>query len=101
MLAIVRAILSKAEILLFDEVTSNMDPETTIKISDILTDLKQDHTIIIITHKPEIMKIADRVIVLNDGKVSAKGFNNAVFEKSSLYRELRNRTFASVSKFEE
>lgn len=101
LLAIVRAILSKAEILLFDEVTSNMDPETTIKISDILTDLKQDHTIIIITHKPEIMKIADRVIVLNDGKVSAKGFNNAVFEKSSLYRELRNRTFASVSKFEE
>lgn len=101
LLAIARALLSKAEILLFDEVTSNMDPDTTLKISNILMDLKQDHTIVIITHKPEIMKIADRIIVLDQGKVCAKGLNDDVFEKSILYRELRNRTFASVSKYEE
>lgn len=50
-----------------------------------------------ITHKPEMMDIADRVIVLDNGMVIAKGTNNGVFNRCSLYRELKNRTFASVS----
>lgn len=50
-----------------------------------------------ITHKPEMMQIADRVIVLDKGKVVSKGTNEQVFDKCSLYRELRNRTFASIS----
>ena len=97
LLAIARAILTKAEILIFDEVTSNIDPNSTTHIKEILQDLKQDHTILIITHKPEMMSIADRVIVLDKGKVVSKGTNEEVYKKSSLYRELRNRTFASVS----
>ena len=100
LLVIARAILTKSEILLFDEVTSNIDPNSTTKIGEILKDLKQDHTIIMITHKPEMMEIADRVIVLNKGKVVSKGTNEEVFNKSSLYRELRNRTFASISNTE-
>ena len=53
-----------------------------------------------ITHKPEMMILADRVIVLDKGKVTAKGTNEEVYKKSSLYRELRNKTFASVSNIE-
>lgn len=97
LLVIARALLTKAEILLLDEITSNIDPDSTIKIGEILKDLKQDHTIIMITHKPEMMQLADRVIVIDNGKVIAKGLNEDVFNKSSLYRELRNRTFASIS----
>lgn len=100
LLVIARAILTKSEILLFDEVTSNIDPNSTTKVGEILQDLKQDHTIIMITHKPEMMQIADRVIVLDKGKVVSKGTNEEVFNKSSLYRELRNRTFASISNIE-
>lgn len=100
LLAIARAILTKSEILLFDEVTSNIDPNSTTKVGEILKDLKQDHTIIMITHKPEMMQIADRVIVLDKGKVVSKGTNEEVYNKSSLYRELRNRTFASISNAE-
>lgn len=100
LLAIARALLSKAEILLFDEITSNIDNSTTTKIGDLLKDLKTDHTIILVTHKPEMMEIADRIIVLDNGKVSAKGLNKDVYEKSSLYRNLKNRTFASVSVLE-
>ena len=96
-LAIARALLSQAEILIFDEVTSNVDPETSKEIINILEDLKEDHTIIIITHKPEIMKIADKVVVLDAGKVVAKGKNREVFAKSSLYRKLRTTTFAKPS----
>lgn len=97
LIVIARALLSKSEILLFDEVTSNIDPSSTTKVGEVLKDLKQDHTIIMITHKPEMMEIADRVIVLDKGKVVAKGLNEDVYNKSDLYKELRNRTFASVS----
>lgn len=101
LLVIARALLSKSEILLLDEVTSNIDPDTTAQINELLLDLKSDHTIIMVTHKPEMMAIADRVVVLDNGKVIAKGLNKNVFEKCKLYQELRNRTFASVSKLEE
>lgn len=101
LLVIARSLLSKSEILLFDEATSNVDPDTTNKIAELLIDLKTDHTIIMVTHKPEMMQIADRVIVMDSGKVVDKGLNNDVYNKSELYRELRNRTFASLSKNEE
>lgn len=101
LLVIARALLSKSEILLFDEVTSNIDPATTTKIGELLNDLKIDHTIIMVTHKPEMMDLADRIIVLNNGKVVAKGLNKDVYAKSKLYQDLKNRTFASVSVMEE
>lgn len=101
LLVIARALLSRAEILIFDEVTSNIDPGTTKKVAEILQDLKMDHTIIMITHKPEMMELADRVIVMNEGKVLAKGLNSDVYDSCEVYRDLRNRTFASISKPEE
>ena len=100
MLSIAMALLTKAEILLFDEVTSNIDPESTADIINIMNDLKMDHTVVVITHKPEVMDISDRIIVLSEGKVVAKGKNGDVYNKSELYRELKNRTFASVSRLE-
>ena len=96
-LSIARALLSKAEILLFDEVTSNIDPDSIKDVLAILKDLKEDHTVIIITHKAEIMKMADQVIVLKQGKIVAKGKNAEVFEKSALYRELRTKEYSEPS----
>jgi ABC-type multidrug transport system fused ATPase/permease subunit len=96
-LAIARALLSRAEILLFDEVTSNIDPASTADVINILNDLREDHTIIIITHKASIMQMADQIVVLDHGKVVAKGRNAEVFEKSALYRELRTSNFAEPS----
>lgn len=100
LLAIARALLSKSEILLFDEVTSNIDSSDTCRVGEVLLDLKADHTIVLVTHKPEMMEIADRVIVMDKGKVVAKGENSEVYKQSPIYKELRNRTFASISKEE-
>lgn len=100
-LAIARALLSKAEVLLLDEVTSNIDPTSTKEIAELLQDLKEDHTIVITTHKPELMETADRVVVLKDGKVSAKGINKEVYKKSKLYQDLRKATFAGPSQLDE
>ena len=96
-IAIARALLSKAEILLFDEVVSNIDPESVADVIEILKDLREDHTIIIVTHKAQIMQLADQVVVLDRGKVSAKGRNQEVFEKSALYRELMTANYAEPS----
>ena len=98
LLSIAMALLTKSEILLFDEVTSNIDPESTVDIINVLQDLKEDHTVVVITHKPEVMEISDRIIVLDKGKVLAKGKNSEVYKKCELYRDLKNRTFASVSR---
>lgn len=94
LLAIARALLSRAEIILLDQVTNAVDPSTTASIAKLAKDLTADHTVVMITHKPEMMQVADRVIVLKDSKVVAQGTNKAVYKKSKLYRELKdiNRT---------
>lgn len=95
--AIAQAILSKAEVLLFDEVTSNIDPFSTSEIIKIIKKLKKDHTIIIVTHQPEVMRCADQVIVLNDGKITHKGTNREVYKRSRIYRDLLAQHFIGPS----
>ena len=68
LLAIARAILTKAEILIFDEVSS-VGAQAIPELPKILEDLKQDHTIIVITHEKDLIKQADRVVELDNGKV--------------------------------
>ena len=88
LISIARSLLSRAEIILLDQVTSTVDVATTKKIAKLVRDLSSDHTVVIITHSPEMMKTADRVIVLNNGKVAAQGSNEAVLKRSNLYQGL-------------
>lgn len=67
-LAIARALLTNAEILLFDDITNSVDPDSIDEIADILQDLKKDHTIIIATHQPKLIALADKIIELDDGR---------------------------------
>jgi len=73
LLSLAKTLLTGSEILLFDEATSSLDPKTTNNIIRVIKDLKKDHTIIIITHKEKIMKIADELILINNGKIVKKG----------------------------
>lgn len=73
LLSLAKTLLTGSKILLFDEVTSSLDIKTTSKIIEVLKDLKNDHTVIIITHKKEVMKIADNLIMLNKGKIVCTG----------------------------
>lgn len=73
LLSFAKTLLTGSEILLFDEVTSSLDLGTTKLVINVLKDLKKDHTVIIITHKEEIMKIADELIILSKGKIVEKG----------------------------
>ena len=95
LISLARTLLSKSEILLFDEITASLDPDTSSNIDTILKDLKKDHTIIMITHKPELMKKADRIIVLNEGKIVGDGTHKQLLESNEYYRALQTRKSAS------
>ena len=84
LLSLAKTLLTGSEILLFDEVTSSLDPGTTKEIINVMKDLKKDHTIIIITHKEEMMKIADEIIILNKGRIVEKGNYKSLINNKHL-----------------
>ncbi len=98
LLAIARTLLSKAEILIFDEVTSSLDTLLVEKIKDIFENLKLDHTIIIVTHKKDVMKIADKIIVLNKGNIVGQGTHDELMTDNEFYIDLQTNNYSSSNK---
>ena len=91
LLALARVLLSKSEVLLFDEVTSTLDMNTSKKVMKILKDLKKDHTILMITHKPSLMKMADDILVIDKGRLVARGNHKKLIKESEAYQLLQNK----------
>ncbi len=89
LLSIARSILTKSEILLFDEVTSSLDNNTTKKVLKIFKKLAQNHTIIIITHKKEVMEIVDHLIIINKGRKVADGTPQEL-QNNKYYLDLKD-----------
>ena len=58
-------------------------------IIKVLKELKKDHTVIIITHKPELMKIVDEIIVIDHGKIVGKGNHKDLINNNKYYKELQ------------
>ena len=87
-LAIARALLLKTEILLFDEATSALDNETQTKIQEAVSNLKGEYTILIIAHRLSTIIDADKILVINDGKVEATGSHKTLLKISKTYQKL-------------
>ena len=87
-LAIARALLLKTEILLFDEATSALDNETQTKIQEAISNLKGEYTILIIAHRLSTVIDADKIFVINDGKVEATGSHKTLLKTSKTYQKL-------------
>jgi len=75
-----RAIITNPNILIFDEPTNSMDKQTENTFMKKMSNLIQDQTVIIITHKMSILSLVDRVIVLDDGKIVADGPKETVLK---------------------
>lgn len=91
MISIARTILSKSEVILLDDITTSLDPDTAKLVPKLINELKKDHTIIMVTKKPDLMKMADRIVVCDNGNISAVGTHKHLLEQSELYRMLQSR----------
>lgn len=87
-LAIARAIRRNAPILIFDEATSQIDSESELKIQTALRDFAKGRTTIIIAHRLSTIQFADRIVVMDSGRVLDSGAHAELFERCPLYRTL-------------
>lgn len=92
-LAIARAILANAPILLLDEATSALDSQSEFWVQQALAQLKANRTTLVIAHRLATVKSADRIAVLNQGRLEALGSHTELMESSKLYSQLATLQF--------
>jgi ATP-binding cassette subfamily B protein len=93
-IAIARAILRDAPILLLDEATSALDSENELAVKTAVEALSQNRTTLIVAHRLATVKKADRIIVLNEGKVVANGTHEELLANGGLYARLAKLQFS-------
>ena len=86
--AIARALLMKTNIILFDEATSALDNETQENIQKAINNISSEYTMIIIAHRLSTIKNCNKIIVIDDGKVSGIGTHNELYKKNEIYKSL-------------
>ena len=87
-LAIARAIVADPRILILDDATSSVDASTEAQIKAALRELMEGRTTFIIGHRLSTISLADEIVVLEDGRVTARGTHDELVEESDLYREI-------------
>lgn len=88
---IARAILTDPKILIFDEATSSVDPETIYAIKESMRNLRKGRTFIVITHQVSTIQDADRIIVLRDGRIDGIGHHGDLLRSNDVYRRFVQR----------
>lgn len=86
--SIARAILKNPKILILDEATSSLDPETEIKIQEALTRLIEGRTTIAIAHRLATLRNADRLVVIEKGRIAEVGSHEELVNMGGIYSNL-------------
>ncbi|HET8631264.1 MAG TPA: ATP-binding cassette domain-containing protein, partial [Thermomicrobiales bacterium] len=95
--AIARAILKDTRVLLLDEATSSLDNESEAAVQEALERLMRCRTTIVIAHRLTTVERADRIVVLNRGRIVEQGAHADLMAREGLYYRLYTRTFADPS----
>ena len=98
--AIARALLMDARILILDESTSSVDVETEMKIQQAFEKLLRDRTSFIIAQRLSTVRNADRIIVLDKGRIVEEGTHKELLAKGGIYTAIYNLQFRSQEKDE-
>ncbi|MBL6664580.1 MAG: ABC transporter ATP-binding protein [Rickettsiales bacterium] len=96
-IAIARAILYDAPILLLDEATSALDPISEKLIKDALEKLTKNRTTIVIAHRLSTVIHADKIAVVQDGRIVEEGSHKQLLEKDGKYAELYHKQFEATN----
>jgi ATP-binding cassette subfamily B protein len=89
--AIARALIQDPRILILDDATSSLDASTEARVKDALREVMKGRTTVIIGHRLSTIALADRIAVLDGGRLVAVGIHDGLIEQSELYREIAEK----------
>src|SRR5262249_24665660 len=95
--AIARAVLKDAPVLILDEATSHLDAVNEQAVRGALDRLQADRTTIVIAHRLSTIRDADRIVVLDEGRVAEIGSHETLLAKGGLYAQLVSRQLPAAS----
>lgn len=87
-ISIARAMLKDAPIILLDEATASLDPENEIFIQNAIARLLENKTVIVIAHRLKTIRNADKIVVLQDGKIREQGTHNQLLKNNDIYNRI-------------
>lgn len=91
-LSIARAFLKNAPIIILDEISASLDVDNEQKIQESLNRLIEGKTVLIISHRLKSVEHADKIVVIDEGRVECEGTHESLLADSKLYRELVEKT---------
>lgn len=93
-MSIARAVLANPRILILDEATSSVDTRTEKEIQDAMVRLMKNRTSLIIAHRLSTIRDADKIVVMDQGRVAETGSHEALLARKGKYYELYMTQFA-------
>ena len=87
-IALARALLRDTKVYIFDEATSSIDSASEEAISAVMHDLAKTHTVIVVAHRLALVENADKIVVLNQGRIAEVGTHTQLLENGREYKRL-------------
>ena len=94
-ISIARAFLKNSPIILLDEATSSLDAESEEKIQNAVIDLTKNKTTLVIAHRLSTIIRADKIIIINRGKVIDTGTHDELLKNSTTYKNLYSKQLSA------